>query len=122
MTFLGPTGTQIGKTESMKDTARVPGQVYDAIEYCGFGQILAEELAQCSGVPVYNGLSRLGHAVASRDPPCAAAGSGRVGLCRRLDGARGRDRLCLRLPGIGRLEDARAILDGAAGALVSGGR
>ncbi len=57
VTYLGPTGTQIGKKESMKDTARVLGRVYDGIEYRGFGQTLAEELAQWSGVPVYNGLT-----------------------------------------------------------------
>ena len=57
VTYLGPTGTQIGKKESMKDTARVLGRVYDGIEYRGFGQTLAEELAEWSGVPVYNGLT-----------------------------------------------------------------
>jgi ornithine carbamoyltransferase len=57
VTYLGPSGTQIGKKESMKDTARVLGRVYDAIEYRGFGQELAEELARYSGVPVYNGLT-----------------------------------------------------------------
>ncbi|MFT3691138.1 ornithine carbamoyltransferase [Paenirhodobacter sp.] len=57
VTYLGPSGTQIGKKESMKDTARVLGRVYDAIEYRGFGQEQAETLAQWSGVPVYNGLT-----------------------------------------------------------------
>jgi len=57
VTFLGPTGTQIGHKESMKDTARVLGRVYDAIEYRGFSQEIVEELAQYSGVPVYNGLT-----------------------------------------------------------------
>lgn len=57
VTYLGPTGTQIGKKESMKDTARVLGRVYDAIEYRGFGQEQAEILAKWSGVPVYNGLT-----------------------------------------------------------------
>ncbi len=57
VTYLGPTGTQIGKKESMKDTARVLGRVYDAIEYRGFGQSQAEQLARWSGVPVYNGLT-----------------------------------------------------------------
>ncbi|MBU0725420.1 MAG: ornithine carbamoyltransferase [Alphaproteobacteria bacterium] len=57
VTYLGPTGTQIGKKESMKDTARVLGRVYDAIEYRGFGQELAETLAAHAGVPVYNGLT-----------------------------------------------------------------
>lgn len=57
VTYLGPTGTQIGKKESMKDTARVLGRMYDGIEYRGFGQELAEELAAHAGVPVYNGLT-----------------------------------------------------------------
>ena len=57
VTYLGPTGTQIGKKESMKDTARVLGRLYDAIEYRGFGQEQAETLAAYSGVPVYNGLT-----------------------------------------------------------------
>lgn len=57
VTYLGPTGTQIGKKESMKDTARVLGRLYDAIEYRGFGQEQAETLAAWSGVPVYNGLT-----------------------------------------------------------------
>ncbi|HLW27587.1 MAG TPA: ornithine carbamoyltransferase [Kiloniellales bacterium] len=61
VTYLGPTGTQIGKKESMKDTARVLGRVYDAIEYRGFGQTMAEELAQYAGVPVYNGLTDEAH-------------------------------------------------------------
>ena len=57
VTYLGPTGTQIGHKESMKDTARVLGRIYDGIEYRGFGQALAEELAAHAGVPVYNGLT-----------------------------------------------------------------
>jgi ornithine carbamoyltransferase len=57
VTYLGPTGTQIGKKESMKDTARVLGRMYDGIEYRGFGQEQAETLAAHSGVPVYNGLT-----------------------------------------------------------------
>lgn len=57
VTYLGPTGSQIGHKESMKDTARVLGRVYDAIEYRGFGQETAEELAAYAGVPVYNGLT-----------------------------------------------------------------
>jgi len=61
VTYLGPTGTQIGKKESMKDTARVLGRIYDAIEYRGFGQTMAEELAQYAGVPVYNGLTDEAH-------------------------------------------------------------
>lgn len=56
-TYLGPSGTQIGHKESMKDTARVLGRMYDGIEYRGFGQNLVEELAQYAGVPVWNGLT-----------------------------------------------------------------
>ncbi|WP_373188384.1 ornithine carbamoyltransferase [Halopseudomonas sp.] len=61
VTYLGPTGTHIGHKESVKDTARVLGRVYDAIEYRGFGQALVEELAQYAGVPVYNGLTNEFH-------------------------------------------------------------
>jgi ornithine carbamoyltransferase len=61
VTYLGPTGSQIGHKESMKDTARVLGRVYDAIEYRGFGQKTAEELAAFAGVPVYNGLTDESH-------------------------------------------------------------
>jgi len=61
VTYLGPTGSQIGHKESMKDTARVLGRVYDAIEYRGFGQKIAEELAAYAGVPVYNGLTDESH-------------------------------------------------------------
>jgi ornithine carbamoyltransferase len=57
VTYLGPSGTQIGYKESMKDTARVLGRIYDAIEYRGFGQDVVEVLAQYAGVPVYNGLT-----------------------------------------------------------------
>ena len=57
VTYLGPSGTQIGYKETMKDTARVLGRVYDAIEYRGFGQDVVEVLAQHAGVPVYNGLT-----------------------------------------------------------------
>ncbi len=57
VTYLGPTGTQIGKKESIKDTARVLGRMYDAIEYRGFGQEQVETLAAYAGVPVYNGLT-----------------------------------------------------------------
>lgn len=57
VTYLGPSGTQIGSKESMKDTARVLGRMYDAIEYRGFGQQIVEELARYAGVPVYNGLT-----------------------------------------------------------------
>jgi len=57
VTYLGPTGSQIGKKESMKDTARVLGRMYDGIEYRGYGQDIVEELAQYAGVPVWNGLT-----------------------------------------------------------------
>ncbi|MEO9167367.1 MAG: ornithine carbamoyltransferase [Aestuariivirga sp.] len=57
VTYLGPSGTQIGQKESMKDTARVLGRVFEAIEYRGFGQEAVEVLAKYAGVPVYNGLT-----------------------------------------------------------------
>jgi ornithine carbamoyltransferase len=57
VTYLGPTGSHIGTKETMKDTARVLGRFYDAIEYRGFGQAEAETLAEFAGVPVYNGLT-----------------------------------------------------------------
>lgn len=61
VTYLGPTGSHIGHKESVKDTARVLGRIYDAIEYRGFGQAIVEELAKYSGVPVYNGLTNEFH-------------------------------------------------------------
>ena len=57
VTYLGPSGSHIGQKESVKDTARVLGRMYDAIEYRGFGQDVVEELAASAGVPVYNGLT-----------------------------------------------------------------
>ncbi|HLE22868.1 MAG TPA: ornithine carbamoyltransferase [Anaerolineales bacterium] len=57
VTYLGPEGTQIGHKESMKDTARVLGRMYDGIEYRGFGQGTVETLGECAGVPVWNGLT-----------------------------------------------------------------
>jgi ornithine carbamoyltransferase len=57
VTYLGPSCSQIGHKESMKDTARVLGRMYDGIEYRGFGQNVVEELAEFSGVPVWNGLT-----------------------------------------------------------------
>lgn len=57
VTYLGPSGSHIGTKETMKDTARVLGRFYDAIEYRGFGQAEAEVLAKFAGVPVYNGLT-----------------------------------------------------------------
>ncbi len=61
VTYLGPTGSQMGKKESMKDTARVLGRMYDGIEYRGFGQDLVEELAKYANVPVWNGLTNEFH-------------------------------------------------------------
>lgn len=57
VTYLGPSGSQIGQKESMKDTARVLGRMYDAIEYRGYSQNVVEELARYAGVPVWNGLT-----------------------------------------------------------------
>ncbi len=57
VTYLGTSGSQIGVKESMKDTARVLGRMYDGIEYRGFGQSIVEELAAYAGVPVWNGLT-----------------------------------------------------------------
>ena len=61
VTYLGPSGTQIGYKESMKDTARVLGRSYDGIEYRGFGQDTVEMLAAYAGVPVWNGLTNEFH-------------------------------------------------------------
>lgn len=60
-TYLGPTGSQMGKKESIEDTARVLGRMYDGIEYRGFGQDIVEELAEYAGVPVWNGLTNEFH-------------------------------------------------------------
>ena len=57
VTYIGPSGSHIGYKETMKDTARVLGRMYDGIEYRGFSQQEAEELAQYSGIPVWNGLT-----------------------------------------------------------------
>ena len=61
VTYLDPTGSQIGKKESIADTARVLGRMYDGIEYRGFGQAIVEELAKYAGVPVWNGLTNEYH-------------------------------------------------------------
>ena len=61
VTYLGPSGSQIGKKETMKDTARVLGRMYDGIQYRGYGQKIVEELAQYAGVPVWNGLTNEFH-------------------------------------------------------------
>ena len=57
VTFIGPSGSHMGQKETVKDTARVLGRMYDAIEYRGFGTSVADELAEWAGVPVYNGLT-----------------------------------------------------------------
>jgi ornithine carbamoyltransferase len=61
VTYLGPSGSQMGSKETMKDTARVLGRMYDGIEYRGFAQDIVEELAQYAGVPVWNGLTNEFH-------------------------------------------------------------
>lgn len=61
VTYLGPSGSQIGHKESMKDTARVLGRIYDGIQYRGYGQALVETLAEYAGVPVWNGLTNAFH-------------------------------------------------------------
>ena len=61
VTYLGPTGSQMGKKESIADTARVLGRMYDGIEYRGFGQQIVEDLAKYAGVPVWNGLTNEFH-------------------------------------------------------------
>lgn len=61
VTYLGPSGSQIGQKESMADTARVLGRMYDGIEYRGYGQEIVEELAKHAGVPVWNGLTNEFH-------------------------------------------------------------
>ena len=61
VTYLGPTGSQMGKKESIADTARVLGRMYDGIEYRGFGQEIVEDLAKFAGIPVWNGLTNEFH-------------------------------------------------------------
>src|SRR5678815_593471 len=61
VTYLDPSGSQIGHKESIRDTARVLGRMYDAIEYRGFAQSVVDDLAKHSGVPVYNGLTDDSH-------------------------------------------------------------
>ena len=60
-TYLGPDGSHIGTSETIRDTARVLGRVYDGIEYRGFAQAVVEELARSAGVPVWNGLTNEAH-------------------------------------------------------------
>ena len=60
-TYLGPSGSQMGKKESIADTARVLGRMYDGIEYRGFAQTIVEDLAKYAGVPVWNGLTNEFH-------------------------------------------------------------
>ena len=59
--YLEPTGSQIGKKESIADTARVLGRMFDGIEYRGFGQEIVEELSEFAGIPVWNGLTNEFH-------------------------------------------------------------
>ena len=61
VSYLGPSGSQIGQKESMRDTARVLGRMYDGIEYRGYGQDIVEELGRYAGVPVWNGLTNEFH-------------------------------------------------------------
>jgi ornithine carbamoyltransferase len=61
VTFIGPAGSHMGHKETVRDTARVLGRMYDAIEYRGFGESIADELAEHAGVPVYNGLTNEWH-------------------------------------------------------------
>jgi ornithine carbamoyltransferase len=61
VSYLGPSGSQIGQKESMRDTARVLGRMYDGIEYRGYGQDIVEELGKYAGVPVWNGLTNEFH-------------------------------------------------------------
>jgi ornithine carbamoyltransferase len=72
VTYLGPSGSQIGNKESMKDTARVLGRMYDGIEYRGFGQDIVEELGAHAGVPVWIG-ARIGTGIAAAARIAAAA-------------------------------------------------
>jgi ornithine carbamoyltransferase len=61
VTYLGPTGSQFGNKESVKDSARVLGRMYDGIQYRGFGQNIVEQIAEHAGVPVWNGLTNEDH-------------------------------------------------------------
>ena len=61
VTYLGPSGSQMGKKESIADTARVLGRMFDGIEYRGYGQAIVEDLAKYSGIPVWNGLTNEFH-------------------------------------------------------------
>jgi ornithine carbamoyltransferase len=74
VTYLGPSGSQIGHKETMKDTARVLGRTYDGIEYRGFGQDIVETLAEYAGVPVWNGLTNEFHPT-GRNPNAYHQGS-----------------------------------------------
>ena len=90
VTFIGPSGSHMGHKETVKDTARVLGRMYDAIEYRGFAQETAEELAEWSGVPIYNGLTDEWHPtqiladfLTFREHVAEAAQRGRLLLPRR---------------------------------------
>ena len=87
VTYLGPTGSQMGKKESIADTARVLGRMYDGIEYRGYGQNLVEELAKYAGVVVWNGLPTEFHP--TQDPsalPPGGAADVMTGVELRRDG------------------------------------
>ena len=70
VTYIGPSGSQMGKKESIKDTARVLGKMYDGIEYRGFSQKIVSELSEFSKVPVWNGLTDEYHPTQVLDGRC----------------------------------------------------
>ena len=74
VSYIGPSGSQIGHKESMKDTARVLGRMYDGIQYRGFGQDIVETLGKHAGVPVWNGLTDEFHPTLCELSVCATRG------------------------------------------------
>jgi hypothetical protein len=107
VTYLGPSGSQIGHKESMKDTARVLGRMYDGIEYRGYGQAIVEELGEYAGVPVWNGLTDEFHHANPRRPDDhagARAGQNPAGAELCLPGRRAQQH--------GQLADGRRGQDG----------
>lgn len=104
VTYLGPTGSQMGKKESVADTARVLGGMYDAIEYRGFSQATVEELARHANVPVYNGLTDEDHPTQVLADFLTACEH----LRKPLDG------MAFAFVGDGRNNVARALMTGAA--------
>lgn len=100
VTYLDPEGSQLGRKESIRDTARVLGRLYDGIEYRGFAQVDVEELARSSGVPVWNGLSDQWHPTQS--------------LCDMFTmiecASRPRDKISFAFVGDGRNNVARSLL------------